>query len=41
VSTALQQASLDVVSGMSVADALSAYVDSVKDIVGDDAVAGG
>ncbi|MEF3402965.1 extracellular solute-binding protein [Agromyces sp. CCNWLW203] len=41
VSTALQQATLDVVSGMSVADAASAYADSVKDIVGDDAVSGG
>ncbi|WP_350348250.1 extracellular solute-binding protein [Agromyces sp. G08B096] len=40
VSTALQQATLDVVSGGSVDDAMSAYVDSVKDIVGDDAVSG-
>ena len=41
VSTALQQATLDVVSGASVDDAMSAYVDTVKDIVGDDAVSGG
>ncbi|MGH3705036.1 MAG: extracellular solute-binding protein [Agromyces sp.] len=41
VSTALQQASLDVVSGMSVADAASTYADAAKDIVGDDAVSGG
>jgi len=40
VSTAMQQASLDVVSGTSVDDALATYVDSVKDIVGDDAVSG-
>lgn len=41
VSTALQQASLDVVSGTSVADAASTYADAAKDIVGDDAVSGG
>lgn len=41
VSTALQQATLDVVSGMSVGEAASAYADSAKDIVGDDAVSGG
>ncbi|WP_139415575.1 extracellular solute-binding protein [Agromyces laixinhei] len=41
VSTALQQATLDVVSGVSVADAASTYADAVKDIVGDDAVSGG
>ncbi|MFD5863568.1 extracellular solute-binding protein [Agromyces sp. NPDC127015] len=40
VSTAMQQASLDVVSGTSVDDALATYVDSLKDIVGDDAVSG-
>ncbi|UOE43514.1 extracellular solute-binding protein [Agromyces larvae] len=40
VSTALQQASLDVVSGTSVDDALADYVDSLSDIVGDDAISG-
>ncbi|SIO03630.1 extracellular solute-binding protein [Agromyces cerinus] len=41
ISTALQQATLDVVSGTSVADAASTYADAAKDIVGDDAVSGG
>lgn len=40
VSTALQQATLDVASGTAVADALADYVDSLTDIVGDDAVSG-
>jgi multiple sugar transport system substrate-binding protein len=41
VSTALQQATLDVVSGTSAGDAAATYADTVKDIVGDDAVSGG
>jgi len=41
VSTALQQATLDVVSGTSPGDAAATYADTVKDIVGDDAVSGG
>jgi multiple sugar transport system substrate-binding protein len=40
VSAALQQATLDVVSGTSVDDAMAAYVDAVRDIAGDDAVSG-
>lgn len=38
VSLAIQQATLDVVSGTSVDDALATYVDTLSGIVGDDAV---
>lgn len=41
VSIALQQATLDVVSGTGVDKAMSNYVETVTDIVGADAVAGG
>ncbi|WP_127791881.1 extracellular solute-binding protein [Agromyces sp. LHK192] len=40
VSAALQQATLDVVVGSSVDDAMSTYVGEVTDIVGEDAVSG-
>lgn len=40
ISTKLQQATLDVVTGTSVADAAKTYQDAVADIVGSDAVSG-